>query len=445
MLGSARVSLTGVKIWEAALTAQEIRAERIAGYRAIRQANLYANAPLASEFDLEDASGNGHHLQVDPVLFGELESTDGPINHLHANGAGSSGIIDIVTNASNCTWAASTSDATWAALSAVSGSGSTTMNYSASANASGQSRVATLTVAAQPFTLVQDASCTYLVSPSSVMSSAAGRTDYIAVTPMHPSCTWTTSSSQPWVTFADPYDSSSWQFYVGRILAESPVAYYDFQHAEGLVVPGVFVGPSATLQPGATVPEPGRLVLDGIRGRMLVSPSPTLTLTSGFNVSMWLESTGETGQIIGSVNGAWSLNLVTGGFLEVRLLGTTIRSTRPIADGWERFLSVAWNGSVVRIDLDGEPIGSGPAPGTLASSTSGLSVGASVTGNDYFAGALSEIVVLPYGYTAQQSSGDPSGTTPRAQARASSRTRSTPMPPARRGRRSWPSRARRSP
>ena len=67
---------------------------------------------------------------------------------------------------------------------------------------SGSDRSTTLTIADQPFALRQEGSCSYKIKPNNYHSGRGPDDIDIEVT-AEPGCTWTASSSVPWVTVAE--------------------------------------------------------------------------------------------------------------------------------------------------------------------------------------------------------------------------------------------------
>lgn len=113
--------------------------------------------------------------------------------------AGGTGSID-VTAPSGCNWLAG-SNVPWITItSGDSGSGNGTVNYSVAPIYSEYTRVGTMTIGEQTFTVTQYR-CDYeiYISPNSAYSPGAGGTGSINVTA--PSgCSWTASSNRLWIT-----------------------------------------------------------------------------------------------------------------------------------------------------------------------------------------------------------------------------------------------------
>jgi hypothetical protein len=105
-----------------------------------------------------------------------------------------------VTTGPTCAWSAASNTPDWLTISsAASGTGNGSISYSATANA-GPSRVGTLTIAGQTFTLTQDAPCTFSINPTGQTIGAAGGSGLLSVT-TGASCPWmATSNNSDWLT-----------------------------------------------------------------------------------------------------------------------------------------------------------------------------------------------------------------------------------------------------
>ena len=113
--------------------------------------------------------------------------------------AGGTGTVN-VTAASGCSWTA-VSNASWITITSnSSGSGNGTLNYSVSANSTSSSQTGTMTIAGQTFTVTQSAgaSCSYTISPTSILFSSGGGAGTISVS--SPSgCSWSATSNVSWL------------------------------------------------------------------------------------------------------------------------------------------------------------------------------------------------------------------------------------------------------
>ncbi|MFN0112306.1 MAG: beta strand repeat-containing protein [Blastocatellia bacterium] len=112
--------------------------------------------------------------------------------------AGGTGTVN-VSVASGCNWTATTNVPWIAFTSSVSGSGNGTVNYSVATNASGSQRGGSINIGGQSLTILQDAGCSYTVSPTSQNVAAAGGMSTASVTTTS-SCEWMASSNVNWIT-----------------------------------------------------------------------------------------------------------------------------------------------------------------------------------------------------------------------------------------------------
>jgi hypothetical protein len=116
--------------------------------------------------------------------------------------AGGSGSVDVIAPGS-CQWTARSSQS-WLSVTPGTGIGGGEVRFSAGPNTSSAPRTATLTIAGIVFTVTQAGAvatpaCTYALSSTTESVAAAGGSGVITVTA--PSgCTWTATSSAPWLT-----------------------------------------------------------------------------------------------------------------------------------------------------------------------------------------------------------------------------------------------------
>jgi hypothetical protein len=117
--------------------------------------------------------------------------------NIEISAGGGSGMVN-VTAPNGCNWMAASNN-TWINItSGSSGSGNGSVGYSVTAN-TGQSRTGSITIAGQTFTIMQDAPCTYSISPAFAKFRPSGGSGSISVT-APASCNWSATSPQPWVT-----------------------------------------------------------------------------------------------------------------------------------------------------------------------------------------------------------------------------------------------------
>ena len=256
----------------------------------------------------------------------------------------------------------------------------------------------TVTVAPPP-------TCGYVLTPSTIHAAATGQTGWAAVSSTGPGCaTWTAASSESWLTLGTPI-VDQWAGYIQRVLADDPIAYWTFDDAFGgatTVQDLTGHGLSAALVGAATVTERGGLNLDGTTGYAIVGAGARLTMTNALSVEVWLGTTGEQGRIVGANNGGWDLDLVAGGYVELRMLGQALRSLTAVNDGQQHMVNATWNGTVARLYVDAVLDAELALAGTLPASTGGLTMGAHPAEADYYAGLLDDVVVFDYALTAAQ-------------------------------------------
>ncbi len=120
----------------------------------------------------------------------------------HYLAAGGPGTI-AVTAGTGCAWTAVSNDAFVTVDSGSPGTGSGTVGYTVTANATTASRTGTITVAGSTFTITQDGTvaCSYSIVPTSASFTSLGGTNSIAVT-ANTGCTWSVSSAATFITFS---------------------------------------------------------------------------------------------------------------------------------------------------------------------------------------------------------------------------------------------------
>jgi len=133
-----------------------------------------------------------------PPCYYSLSSSDNQTTPLEA-GSGSSGTIN-VTAGTGCSWTALESVSWLNSLSPSSGTGNGTVTFTASsANTTGSTRSANITVAGQTFTVYQ-APCTYSISPpTNTLNRSAYDNQSFSVT-TNAGCTWTTTDDAFWIS-----------------------------------------------------------------------------------------------------------------------------------------------------------------------------------------------------------------------------------------------------
>ncbi len=115
---------------------------------------------------------------------------------------GAAAVSVVMTTGGDCPWSA-TSKATWITItSGASGNGNGTVGYSVAAN-TGASRTGAMTIAAQTFTVTQDAAgCSYAISPASATFDARASSGTITIA-APALCRWSAMSDSSWLAVLD--------------------------------------------------------------------------------------------------------------------------------------------------------------------------------------------------------------------------------------------------
>jgi Zn-dependent metalloprotease len=118
------------------------------------------------------------------------------------DGGGGTGSVNI-TASSGCNWSVTNNAPSFITItSSTVGSGSGTIPYSVAPNTTTATRVGTLTIADQTFTITQTP-CTFNISPRERLFNASGGSDTISVMASSSGCNWTASSSKSWITITN--------------------------------------------------------------------------------------------------------------------------------------------------------------------------------------------------------------------------------------------------
>ncbi len=113
--------------------------------------------------------------------------------------SGGEGSVNVSAN-SGCSWSASSNDSWISITSGSSGTGSSTVSYTASENTSTSSRTGTMTIAGHTFTVTQDGTaCTYSISPTSRSFDTSGGKGSVTVSASNSTCTWAASTNESWI------------------------------------------------------------------------------------------------------------------------------------------------------------------------------------------------------------------------------------------------------
>jgi Putative binding domain, N-terminal/Viral BACON domain len=118
--------------------------------------------------------------------------------------AGGPGTV-AVTAPSGCTWTVTDVPGWITVTSGASGNGNGTVTFTVGVNPTGSPRTATLTIAGQPFPVIQQpAGCSYTIDRNTETLPAGGGAGTPIALTATPGCTWTATSSAPWITGVSP-------------------------------------------------------------------------------------------------------------------------------------------------------------------------------------------------------------------------------------------------
>src|SRR6266568_1622283 len=126
-----------------------------------------------------------------------------PSSRMHGYGAATNSVI--VTASSNvCAWTVVNTNTWITTMSATSGTGDSTVNYTVAANPSPLARTGVVVIAQQIFTVQQQGvACTYSVSPTSRTHGYGAASNSVSVTTSS-GCPWTVVNTNTWITITSP-------------------------------------------------------------------------------------------------------------------------------------------------------------------------------------------------------------------------------------------------
>ena len=110
--------------------------------------------------------------------------------------SGGNGTVDVT---SSCTWNATTDSAWITITSGSTGSGNGTVGFLVQPHTGATYRAGSITIAGQPFTVIQNA-CSYTLSYSTTSFPATAASDSVTVTASGTTCLWTAVSNSSWIT-----------------------------------------------------------------------------------------------------------------------------------------------------------------------------------------------------------------------------------------------------
>ena len=112
--------------------------------------------------------------------------------------AGGPSSVEVTTTA-GCSWTSSGVPAWITQWGPANGMGTTTINFTVTANPDPAPRTANITIGGQPFTVTQAAACSYSLNPTSHNASVAGGSSSFDVNTTA-GCNWTSSGVPAWIT-----------------------------------------------------------------------------------------------------------------------------------------------------------------------------------------------------------------------------------------------------
>jgi glucose/arabinose dehydrogenase/PKD repeat protein len=197
------------------------------------------------------------------------------------------------------------------------------------------------------------------------------------------------------------------------------VAAYAFNEGSGTSAADLSGSGNAGTVAGATWTTQGRygnaLSFNGTSAKVTVADSASLHLTSGMTLEAWVNPS--------SVTSAWRDVLVKGND-DYYLMGTSSPSSLPagaattagtkkrafgtssLAPNTWTHLATTYDGTAVRLYVNGIQVSSSPATGTIATSASALQIGGDSLFGQYFAGSIDEVRVYNVALSAAQIQSD---------------------------------------
>ena len=156
-----------------------------------------ANTTGSSRAAVITVAGQTHTVTQEPPVPGGCVDSLSPSSRSF-NSSGGPGSISVTTSETTCSWSAS-EGVDWIDItSGSSGSGNGTVTYTVSANTTGSSRTAVITVGGQSHTVTQTA-CAYSISPASQSFNSSGGPGSISVTTSETTCSWSASEGVDWI------------------------------------------------------------------------------------------------------------------------------------------------------------------------------------------------------------------------------------------------------
>jgi hypothetical protein len=182
------------------------------------------------------------------------------------------------------------------------------------------------------------------------------------------------------------------------------VAAYGFDEASGATATDVVSSFNGTIS-GATRVAAGRyggaLSFDGVNDWVTVPHASALNLSAGMTIEAWVKPSALTSWrgVVAKEQAAalpYALYASTttdtpGASLVTNSVTRNVAAAPTLGLNTWTHLAMTWDGSVVRLYVDGAEIASGPAPGTLLTSTGNLRIGGNALRGEFFAGLIDEV------------------------------------------------------
>lgn len=184
------------------------------------------------------------------------------------------------------------------------------------------------------------------------------------------------------------------------------VAAYGFNESSGTAVSDASGRGNAGVINGATRTTAGRfggaLSFDGVNDFVSVADSPSLDLTNSLTISAWVRPTtiADWRTVIlkeGSATGlAYALYSSTnnnrpGGYLEIGGVDRELKGTASVVTTAWRHLALTYDGTTMRIYVDGVLRGSRAQTGATATSAGELKIGGNAVWGEWFSGLIDEV------------------------------------------------------
>jgi glucose/arabinose dehydrogenase len=195
------------------------------------------------------------------------------------------------------------------------------------------------------------------------------------------------------------------------------VASYGFNEATGTAVTdGSGRGNAGSIN-GATRTTAGRfggaLSFDGVNDFVAIADSASLDLTTSLTISAWVRPTTLTDwrTVLMKEGSSTGLNYalysstgsnLPGGYLDIGGVDRELKATVPVVTTAWRHLTLTYDGTTMRMYIDGVLRGSRAQTGALAASTGPLKIGGNAVWGEWFTGLIDEVRIYSRSLTAAE-------------------------------------------